>query len=378
MKYEFISSSKIKRGKNTFGRISYRENGVRKVLDCSIDNLEKYVCRIKYGFDEFTIYGLTSKYLKHRQQLVRNRQNGGYEGIKLRTYDTDYNWIKNHILKHWGAIRLDHIDERFILDTVKPFLKNPLNYKTFSTGKKIYNQLQKILDFGMERSIIKPIRFFKFTSKSDGRNVQPKTVRPTPTVEEVKKILSVVSPYYQVFLFTLATTGLRAGECLGLQWDDINFVKKTISVNKSVSIKWGVDIPKTENGFRTIPLATHLSKLLKKFRFDIYKYFPNLDKKVDYIFVDAKGSFADINACRKNSIYFANKKLGYKFDLQSFRRFYRTEMELIFDELNLNKMVLNYRFGHSARNVAEQHYIDRKKVNNSENESVNILANKII
>ena len=53
-------------------------------------------------------------------------------------------------------------------------------------------------------------------------------------------------------------------------------------------------------------------------------------------------------------------------------------MELIFDELNLNKMVLNYRFGHSARNVAEQHYINRKRVNDSENESVNILANKII
>ena len=376
MKYEFISSSKIKRGKNTYGRIVYRENGVRKVLDCSIDNLEKYVCRIKYGFDEFTIYGLTSKYLKHRQQLVRNRQNGGYEGIKLRTYDTDYNWIKNHILKHWGAIRLDHIDERFILDTVKPFLKNPLNYKTFSTGKKIYNQLQKILDFGMERSIIKPIRFFKFTSKSDGRNVQPKTVRPTPTVEEVKKILSVVSPYYQVFLFTLATTGLRAGECLGLQWDDINFAKKQMTIKRTVSLKT-IDIPKTENGFRTIPLPDYLIRMLKKFKLDIHKYV-QLSQPTDFIFPDTKGSYKNIDICRNNSIYFANKKLGYKFDLQSFRRFYRTEMELIFDELNLNKMVLNYRFGHSARNVAEQHYIDRKKVNNSENESVNILANKII
>ena len=89
MKYEFISSSKIKRGKNTFGRIGYRENGVRKVLDCSIDNLEQYISKFKYGLDKPTLNALTKKYLEHRQQLVRNRQNGGYEGIKLRTYDTD-------------------------------------------------------------------------------------------------------------------------------------------------------------------------------------------------------------------------------------------------------------------------------------------------
>ena len=376
MKYEFISSSKIKRGKNTFGRISYRENGVRKVLDCSIDNLDQYISKFKYGLDKPTLNALTKKYLEHRQQLVRNRQNGGYEGIKLRTYDTDYNWIKNHILKHWGSMLIDDINERFILDTVKPFLKNPLNYRTFSTGRKIYNQLQKILDFGMERSIIKPIRFFKFTSKSDGRNVEPKTIRPIPTIDEVRKIISIVSPYYRVFLFTLATTGLRAGECLGLQWSDINFAKKQMTIKRTVSPK-GIDIPKTENGFRTIPLPDYLIGMLKKFKLDIHKYV-QLSQPTDFIFPDTKGSYKNIDICRTNSIYFANKKLGYKVDLQSFRRFYRTEMELIFDELNLNKMVLNYRFGHSARNVAEQHYIDRKRVNDSENESVNILANKII
>ena len=117
--------------------------------------------------------------------------------------------------------------------------------------------------------------------------------------------------------------------------------------------------------------------MLKKFKLDIHKYV-HLSQPTDFIFPDTKGNYKNIDICRTNSIYFANKKLGYKFDLQSFRRFYRTEMELIFDELNLNKMVLNYRFGHSARNVAEQHYIDRKRVNDSENESVNILANKII
>ena len=271
---------------------------------------------------------------------------------------------------------IDDINERFILDTVKPFLKNPLNYRTFSTGRKIYNQLQKILDFGMERSIIKPIRFFKFTSKSDGRNVEPKTIRPIPTIDEVRKIISIVSPYYRVFLFTLATTGLRAGECLGLQWSDINFAKKQMTIKRTVSPK-GIDIPKTENGFRTIPLPDYLIGMLKKFKLDIHKYV-QLSQPTDFIFPDTKGSYKNIDICRTNSIYFANKKLGYKFDLQSFRRFYRTEMELIFDELNLNKMVLNYRFGHSARNVAEQHYIDRKRVNDSENESVNILANKII
>ena len=52
-------------------------------------------------------------------------------------------------------------------------------------------------------------------------------------------------------------------------------------------------------------------------------------------------------------------------------------MELIFDELRLNKMILDYRFGHSPRSVAERHYIHSKTINDSENDSVNVLANKL-
>jgi integrase len=373
----YISHSIIHRNKKTkIGRIVYRdENNTRKTFDCSVKNLDNYVREMRYGkgFSKgYNLNSLTNLYLNYRKQLVNNRNLGG-EGIKTTTYDTDLNWINHHVLKLWGKQHLDSIKANFILDVVKPYLKNPLNYNCLDSAEKIYNQLKRILEFAMEREII---QYFKFPKFRDGRRTEKKVVRPTPSIDEVKKIISVVSPYYKVFLLTLATSGLRANECLSLKWDDVDFDKKQITIKRTIS-GGKLDEPKTSNGFRTIPIADKIVKELKSFKINIFQLIPDLKKPSEFIFPNVKGSFKDIDICRSNSIYFANKKLNVKFDLQSFRRFYRTEMELIFDELRLNKMILDYRFGHSPRSVAERHYIHSKTINDSENESVNVLANKL-
>ena len=95
-------------------------------------------------------------------------------------------------------------------------------------------------------------------------------VRPTPSIDEVKKIISVVSPYYKVFLLTLATSGLRANECLSLKWDDVDFNKKQITIKRTIS-GGKLDEPKTSNGFRTIPIADKIVKELKSFKINIFQ-----------------------------------------------------------------------------------------------------------
>ncbi|WP_309143145.1 site-specific integrase [Domibacillus sp. A3M-37] len=52
-------------------------------------------------------------------------------------------------------------------------------------------------------------------------------------------------------ILLLAYTGLRKGEALGLTWDDIDFEKKTLNVNKTRD-KYGTRTPKTEKSYRTI------------------------------------------------------------------------------------------------------------------------------
>lgn len=50
---------------------------------------------------------------------------------------------------------------------------------------------------------------------------------------------------------TIAYTGMRKGEALGLQWRNINFSNKTITIERHRDNN-GVDSTKTKNSERTI------------------------------------------------------------------------------------------------------------------------------
>lgn len=69
-----------------------------------------------------------------------------------------------------------------------------------------------------------------------------------------------VSKYKHYDLFViLLYTGLRIGEAIALSWSDIDFSKKIIKINKTVSTdlnyKLTVNSPKTENSKRIVPMC---------------------------------------------------------------------------------------------------------------------------
>ncbi len=71
-----------------------------------------------------------------------------------------------------------------------------------------------------------------------------------------------------MFLLDLAT-GLRRGEILALQWDDINFKTRMMTVSKQVKYVHGklhILSPKTKATDRTIKLPEPLIKVLKEYR----------------------------------------------------------------------------------------------------------------
>lgn len=55
------------------------------------------------------------------------------------------------------------------------------------------------------------------------------------TLEEQKRLMvNCKNDVYGVATLTILYTGVRLGELLGIQWDDINFDDKKISINKQV------------------------------------------------------------------------------------------------------------------------------------------------
>jgi integrase len=91
--------------------------------------------------------------------------------------------------------------------------------------------------------------------------------------EQVKELLNALrtAPYkYYVAVVLALATGLRRGEIIALEWNDIDFDNKTINVNKSsqyISKKGMVTGgPKTESSIRVISIPDEVVNILKKYR----------------------------------------------------------------------------------------------------------------
>lgn len=90
------------------------------------------------------------------------------------------------------------------------------------------------------------------------------------TQEEMQRFLIQAKQdgYYELFLLELGT-GLRLGEILALQWDDLNFVTGELRITKSVTFIKGelhISEPKTKSSVRVIVLPSSLLKVLEEYK----------------------------------------------------------------------------------------------------------------
>ena len=93
--------------------------------------------------------------------------------------------------------------------------------------------------------------------------------------------------YYLILLLAI-TTGARQGELLALTWDDINFNKQYINIDKTFSKGELADVPKTDSSERTLyNLPDFIFEELEEYR-KTQKYNPN-----NLVFPNNEGNYRD-------------------------------------------------------------------------------------
>ncbi|MBV5328070.1 MAG: site-specific integrase [Chlorobium sp.] len=88
------------------------------------------------------------------------------------------------------------------------------------------------------------------------------------TGDESEAILATLegcSPAYYPLFLTLFTTGMRVGEACGLQWNDVNFKDRIITVQRTTTHQTVHNTTKT-HAARMVDMSKGLSEMLKKLR----------------------------------------------------------------------------------------------------------------
>lgn len=180
---------------------------------------------------------------------------GGWEKTH-REEITDRTWknyephYKDIISKH-GSKSIDDVTALDVLQDLKQSKARGLSATVVNTRRSLYKM---IFDYAIVEGFT---QFNPVTAVSLPKGLK-RGKRRAPTDEGIKTILNNVDAPFGFFPFLLLCTGLRKSEALALQWSDIDFEHKPISVTKSLDYIDGarpkLKCPKSDAGIRTVQM----------------------------------------------------------------------------------------------------------------------------
>jgi integrase len=258
-----------------------------------------------------------------------------------------------------GKYKLSELDKT----TYKRIYINELLKKYEPSTVQLFHRLFKVaVNAAVDSEIIPRNRFNKITIPAE------KNTDNFFTAEELKKFLAAAkeleNPTNYTIILTLAYTGVRRGEALGLKWENVDFENKTITIERTRDNK-GVRSPKTKNSYRTILIDDTLATQLKIYRTWCRETMLTFGKRLaleDYIFVSYQSGTPIVDATIKYSFDRILKKTGLKkVTPHGLRHTHATllisqriPVKVIADRLgNTPQMILDI-YGHSFKDLEEE------------------------
>jgi integrase len=231
---------------------------------------------IETGSPTITTFKSLIEHYRDREMRMDNHDKKAFS-----TKNRNESYLRKWIVPRWGEYRPSDIKsvaveewlDSLVLDAGKKKGK-PL---AGGTKVKIRNIMSAIFRHGMRHELLPRVEAtnpMKYVRQSGKRQSIPVVLE----VEQFQSLFGALQQRERTMVLVDCGSGLRCGELIGLQWRDIDFARKQMSVTRSV-VEMVTGKVKTEASQKTVPLDDFMiEELLAWYRITPYQ------KPEDWVF----------------------------------------------------------------------------------------------
>ncbi|GAA7724302.1 tyrosine-type recombinase/integrase [Helicobacter pylori] len=238
---EFFKDKSLKETLAFVNRLEAMKNANKRVK-----NAEKQTIRIQ---SKITILQALKRFLS----------------LKIGLKQTSINSLENVFNSVFSLMGLKESDKlkKITKEKIAIYHEKTLKHYKKNTIHNLNANLKSFLAFCEEERFLEKSPYFAITLK----NAQEATAIMPFNLEEVKTLIeNAPSLRLKAFLVVAFFTGMRTGEQLALQWEDIDFNEKKIVINKSLNELGQITSPKNKPSIREVDLLEPVEKILKELK----------------------------------------------------------------------------------------------------------------
>lgn len=283
-----------------------------------------------------------------------------YIRLKESTVNTYYSQYKNNILPYFKNKFIDEINVSDIENWKNKLIDRKIKTSTCNEYYVVFKEIFTYANRKFELNYNPVSLSGRFKRRNDEVIKTEEKLRYI-TYEEYCKLIEVIhDDLYHCLFLTFYFAGMREGEMQALTWNDIDFNRKVVIVNKTLSTntKEGIyKITNTKNCLnREISMSKILYEELKRYKEVVMKYD---DFNSDW-FVFGNGDFLSTYQMNKyRKIYF--KEAGLEKRLITIHEFRHSHVSLCINEYIKSGqsdstkffLMMSQRMGHSLRVMQE-------------------------
>jgi integrase len=231
---------------------------------------------IETGSPTITTFKSLIEHYRDREMRMDNHDKKAYS-----TKNRNESYLRKWIVPRWGEYRPSDIKSVAVEEWLDSLVLDAGNKKgkplAGGTKVKIRNIMSAVFRHGMRHELLPRVEAtnpMKYVRQSGKRQSIPVVLE----VEQFQSLFGALQQRERTMVLVDCGSGLRCGELIGLQWRDIDFARKQMSVTRSV-VEMVTGKVKTEASQKTVPLDDFMiEELLAWYRITPYQ------KPEDWVF----------------------------------------------------------------------------------------------